>query len=122
METAVLEIFYHTVIQAMLLFGAETWVFSAPMTHRMEGFHEGFLRKLTNLKAKILRDGLWRKVVVDKVLQGSGTKLLLKYLDRRQGKVEKWVALRPIFDVFARDTSYTGGGELRVPPWRKETK
>ena len=41
-------------------------------------------------------------------------------MDRIQVTVVEWVSLRPIFDVFARDTGYEGGGRLRVPWRRKE--
>ena len=40
-------------------------------------------------------------------------------MDRIQVTVVEWVSLRPIFDVFARDTGYEGGGRLRVP-WRRQ--
>ena len=33
--------------------------------------------------------------------------------------VAEWVALRPIFDISARETGYAGGGDLRVPWWRQ---
>ena len=33
----------------------------------------------------------------------------------------EWVALRPIFDVCARETDYEVGGRLRVPWWRQAT-
>ena len=58
-------------------------------------------------------------MAADKVLQRSGTQPLHTYLERRQAKVGEWVALRPIFDVCARDTSYEGDGKLRVPCWRQ---
>ena len=30
-----------------------------------------------------------------------------------------WVALRPIFEVYAKETGYKGGGKLREPWWRQ---
>ena len=58
----------------VLLFGADNFVLAAPMAQRLEGVHVGFLRQATKLKAKILKDGSWYKVVEDKVLQGEGKK------------------------------------------------
>ena len=46
-EPAVSEIFHRAVVQAVLLFGAETWVLLAPMAHRLEGAHVGFLWHVT---------------------------------------------------------------------------
>ena len=53
------------------------------------------------------------------MLQGAGTQPLQTYLDRRQATVAEWVALRPTFNVYARETSYKGGGKLQDPWWRK---
>ena len=71
----------------MLLFGLEMWVLSSPMAQRLEVFHVGFLRQVTELKSKRLRDGSWHKVVIEKVIQGAGRQQLQTYLDRRQEKV-----------------------------------
>ena len=32
----------------------------------------------------------------------------------------EWVALRPIFEVYAKETGYEGGGKLIKPWWRQE--
>ena len=60
----------------VLLFGADNFVLAAPMAQRLEGVHVGFLRQVIKFKAKILKDGLWRKVAAEKVLQGAGKKPL----------------------------------------------
>ena len=119
-EPAVSTKFYRAVIQAVLLFGAETWVLLAPMTQRLEGFHVRLLRQMTKLKAKNLKEGLWRKVAAEKVLQGAGTQLIQNYLERRKATVAEWVALRSIFEVCARETGYGGGGNTRNPRLRQE--
>ena len=93
-DISVSEKFYHALIQAVLLFGGDTWVLLAPMAHRLEGVHVGFLRQVTKLKAKILKGVSWRKVAADRVLQGSGTQPLQIYLERSQEKVVEWVTLR----------------------------
>ena len=54
-----------------------------------------------------------------KVLQGAGTHPLRTYMYWRQAKVAEWVALRPIFDVCARETGYEEGWRLRVTWWRQ---
>ena len=84
------------------MFGAETWVLSAPMVHRLEEVYMGFLRQVTKSKEKRLRDRLWWKAASNKVIQGVETQPLQTYLNRRQVTVTEWVALRPIFDVCAR--------------------
>ena len=89
------------------------------LVQRLEGAHVGFLRQITRKKSKWLRDGLWWQVTAKKFLQGAGTQPLQTYVDRRQATVAEWVALRPIFDICAREMGYEGGGRLWVPWWRQ---
>ena len=60
---------------------------SEPMAKKLEGVHMGFLRQVTRLKAKRLKDGSWQKLASDRVLQGTGTQPLQTYIDRRQAIV-----------------------------------
>ena len=46
------ENFYRVVVQAVLLFGAETWVLTAAMLEKLEGVHVGFLRQVTEMEAR----------------------------------------------------------------------
>ena len=52
----------------LLLFGASNWMLLAPMSQGLEGFHVGFLRQVTKLKTKRLRDGSWQKVAIDRLI------------------------------------------------------
>ena len=45
-------------IQSVSLFGSETWVFSAPISQRLEVVRVELLRYVTKLKSKRLRYGL----------------------------------------------------------------
>ena len=105
-DTTVLAKFYRAVVQAVLLFGAETWVLTETMIQRLEGAHVSFLRQVTRKQAMQRRDGFCLKVMEEAVLQGAGTHTLRTYVDRKQAIVAEWVASRPIFDVFFRDTVY----------------
>ena len=44
--------FYMEVVQAILLYGSETWVLSASMAKRIEGMHTEYLKKITGNRAK----------------------------------------------------------------------
>ena len=46
------EMFYREVVQAVLLFGTETWVLSVTMTNTVEGVHMGFLGQVMGKTAK----------------------------------------------------------------------
>ena len=54
------------------------------------------------------------------MLRSAEMKTEATYIDRRQGTVTQWVDLRPIFEVFSRDTESSGGGRRKKPLWRKE--
>ena len=53
------------------------------------------------------------------MLQAAGTKHLWGYINRRQETVAEWVALQPMFKVYAKDTGYEGGGKLSEKWWRQ---
>ena len=44
----------------------------------------------------------------------------MTYIGRRQATVAQWVALRPLFEVCAREKGYEGGGNRREDLWRQE--
>ena len=46
------EKFYRAVVQAVLLFGSETWVLTAVMMKNIKGIHVGLLWKVTGKKAR----------------------------------------------------------------------
>ena len=74
--------FYHAVVQAVILFGADTWELTDTMIQSIEGAHMSFLRQVTHKQATQLRYGSWRKVPEEEVLQGSGTYTLRTYVAR----------------------------------------
>ena len=79
----------------------------------------GLLQQVMSMKEERKKDGSCKKVASDRVLQGEGTQPIHTYIYRRQVKVVEWVALRPIFEVYAKETGYEGGGRLREPWWRQ---
>ena len=48
-DLIVAEKFYRPVVQAMLLFGLETWDLTAAMLQKIEGVHMGFLRQVAGM-------------------------------------------------------------------------
>ena len=102
-------------MQAVILFGTDTWVLMETTIQRSEGAHVIFLRQVTCKQATQRRHGSWRQVTAEAVLQGAGTQTIRTYVDRRQETMTEWVSTRTIFDVCAREMEYKGGGRLRVP-------
>ena len=51
-DSKVAAMLYRWVVQAVLLFGLETWVLPAEMDRTVEGTYTGFMRKITGKKAR----------------------------------------------------------------------
>ena len=74
--------FYRTVVQAVLLFGADTWVLLEGMLENLEVVHVGFLRQVTGMEVRRLGDETWKKEGPYRVLQAAGTKRCWSILTR----------------------------------------
>ena len=72
------------------------------MYRKLEGFHVGFLRRITRQRAVQNKDGTKHQVAADTVLDKSGTQPLGTYIERSQAKGGEWVALCPILEVTPR--------------------
>ena len=68
--------FYRYVVQAVLLFGAETWFLTAMMLQKLEGVNVGFLWQVAGMTARKLGVDIWQKEGEERVLQATGTKPL----------------------------------------------
>ena len=91
------------------------------MIQKLEGENVSFLRQVTRKQEMRQRDGSWRKVPAQIVLQRSGTQALRAYVDRGQATVEEWVTTWHIFDICTQEIGYKGGDRLLVPWWRQKS-
>ena len=57
-DTKVAEMFYRVVLQAVGLFGLESWAVLAAMEKTVEGAYTGFLRKITGKRARWIMVGV----------------------------------------------------------------
>ena len=62
--------------------------------------------------------GTCKEEGAERVLQATWKKPLQEYIERRQATVAEWVALYPIFEVYAREKGFKGGGRARKQWWR----
>ena len=102
--------FYWAVVQAVMIFGTETWVLSEAMV---------LLIQITGQKSKHQRDRTWRSAAAEKVIKEAVTQSLGAYIDKRQATVAEWVDLRLILEVCDKETGYKGGGMRQDTWWRK---
>ena len=79
----------------------------------IEGRHMEFLRMITGKRVKQLEDGTWETPGAEGIQEVAGTPSARIYIERRQATVAQWVALRPLFEVCARETGYEIRGQRR---------
>ena len=70
----------------------------------------GLLRQVTGNNARRKKDGSWRRAASGRVIQEVGMKPLQTYIDQRQATLSEWMDLRPIFEVWVKETGYKGEG------------
>ena len=92
-DTFISEKFYRTVVQAVFIFGEETWVLLAAMLKKLEGVHLVFLRPVIGKKKRRPRGASWQKSAAGSVLKVSCTQLLQNYIYKRQTTVAYYVTL-----------------------------
>ena len=51
--------FYVAVVQAVLLFGSDTWVLTPQLEKALEGFHRRAVRRMAGMGPKHQQDGTW---------------------------------------------------------------
>ena len=106
-------IFYRAVVQAVLIFGSETWMLLVAIEKRPEGFHMVFHQKVTGKTACLQWDGKWKRKGEASFLRETGPQNLGEYIYCKQTTVAEWVTLRPIYEVCEKETGYDGGGMRR---------
>ena len=56
----VAEMFYRAVVQAILLYGLETWLLLAASERNIEGSHTGSPRHIAGKRERQISDGIWK--------------------------------------------------------------
>ena len=102
------------------MYGSETWVLSKSIEKRIEGTHMEFLQMITGKRANILGYGTWETPGAEGIRETAGTQLSRIYIEQRKATVAQWVAIRPLFEVGAREKGYEGEGRRRKGWWRQE--
>ena len=87
------------VVQAVLLFGAATWVLTPRLEKSLEGFHHRAVRRMVGMGPKPQRDGTWVYKPIGAALEIVGLEKIGVYIARRQNTVTHYIATRPIMDL-----------------------
>ena len=76
--------FYVTIVQAVLLYGADTWTVIARDMYKLQSFHKRALRYMSGTHIKKLSDETWSYPDHGKLLEKCGLSAIEVYIERRR--------------------------------------
>ncbi len=89
--------FYKAIVQAVLLYGSESWVLTKSNMRQLRSFHSRVARFLTGRHIRQDRNGTWHYPPTAGVLEEAGLHSVEEYIQRRRDTVRmKFVFGRPI--------------------------
>ena len=88
--------FFKSVIQQILLFGAETWVVTPRMEKALSGFIYRSARRLTGRQGRIGINGKWYYPSLASAMKEVGLTEVGKSILNRQNTVAQYIATRPL--------------------------
>jgi len=104
--------FYKAVVQAVLLYGLESWVLMPQMLQALWGFHHQVAHQLTGKVSQYLpAEDRWVYPPVDEVLAAAGLYPIDVYLACHQNRIVEYVATRPIFSLCQESTHRRGSSQ-----------
>ena len=102
-------IFYRATVQAVLLFGAETWDLLPADLRRLEGFHvRAAYRMSREHRPERTPNGRWQYPRTEAVLEEVGLKTVEEYVKVRRATIAQYVATRPVLDECRAGTRQRG--------------
>jgi hypothetical protein len=88
---------YKAVVQAVLLYGSESWVLSLAMEKKLETFHRSCARFITGQHIRQNQDGSWTCPSSTGVLEQAGLWTIQRYIQRRRNTVIKFAQSTPLY-------------------------
>ena len=94
--------FYKTIVQAILLYGSETWVVSDAHLQQFRSFHSRVSRHIAGCHIRPLEDGSWYCPPTVDVLEDAGLQTVEEYIRRRRQTVRSFTRHRPLYEACRR--------------------
>ncbi len=91
--------FYKATMQAVLLYGSETWSLSLSSVKRLEGFHIRAAWQMTGNRPKWNEDGSWTYPCLADVLEAAGLKTIAHYMDVHWETIANFIINQPIYEL-----------------------
>jgi hypothetical protein len=89
--------FYMAIVQAVLLFGSETWALTKEMEGRLNAFHHRCVRHLTHRHIQQKPDGTWDYPHSSEVLEEAGLMTIQEYIATRKRHLMEFISKREIY-------------------------
>ena len=83
--------FYITVVQSVLLYGADSWTVSKKDHNKLQSFHRRATRYITGMYIRLVDSERWEYPEHDEVLQKCGLFPIETYIQRRRGTLRKYM-------------------------------
>ncbi len=93
--------FYKATVQAVLLYGSETWNLSPTSVKRLECFHIRAAWRMSSLRPEKKPNGSWSYPRSKDVLDAAGLHTIAHYMDVRRQTVANFIVNRPIWELCA---------------------
>ena len=111
--------FFKAVVQAVLLFGAETWVLNPRMKRALSSFQHRFTQRLTGMQSRRRGDGSWYYPPLSGEMAEAGFKEIGVYVTMRNNTVTRYIVTRTIMELCERSDRRPGAWVSRRW-WEKE--
>ena len=113
--------FFKAVVQAVLLYGSETWCLSPALLARLDGFQiKAGYRMARENRLKRDPDGNWMYPRSEDVLEECGLLKMEAYILRRRNSIAEYVATRPLYHA-CREGEPLRGTPHRLWWWEQES-
>ena len=96
---AAMGMFYKAVVQAVLLYGCESWTLTTPMIKTLEAFHHRVARRISKMTPTRHPDGTWTYPPLQDALEAAGLFPLREYIHRRVNTIRRYIEERPIYQL-----------------------
>ena len=107
----VCSLFYKATIQAVLLFGRETWNVSPASMRSLDWFHLRVSRCMTSMMPRRSPNGKnWTYPATEEVLETMGMYTVKKYVEVLRNIILKFLARRPIIELCMETERKRGTG------------
>jgi len=90
--------FYKAIVQAVLLYGSESWTLSKDKLREFSSFHNRVARYLCNDHIRPLEDGTYYVPRTEDVLEKAGLFTIEHYIRLRRATVSNFVKERDIYN------------------------